>query len=167
MRAKHLLLALCLAGSALAEERILQPPNGEDLRYQLIEPGSRGSARDSAYELLRHLADGNIEAAAALSNAPKRRLEVLQNYRQSVGEEQFKRVFSRYFAPENRLLMEAALGKHRLLVWDLGEANHQLAGQYFVEADGRFLMDDVPSAERAKLQQVLQARRKKNSGSGS
>jgi hypothetical protein len=63
--------------------------------------------------------------------------------------------------------MEAAIGRHHLLVWELGEANHQLAGQYFVEVDGRFVMDDVPNPERAELQQVLNSQRKKNSGSGS
>ena len=55
--------------------------------------------------------------------------------------------------------MEAAIGKRRLLVWDLGEAGHQLAGQYFVEVDGRFRMDDVPNEERSKLQRVLEAKR--------
>jgi hypothetical protein len=151
---------LCLAAAALAEERILQLPNGEALRYELIDPGSQRSARDSAYRLLRHLADGNIESAAALSNAPKRRLQVLQSFRESVGEEAFKRLFSRYFAPENRLVMEAAIGRHRLLVWELGEAGHQLAGQYWGEVAGNFVLDDVPSSERANLQRVLEAYRR-------
>jgi hypothetical protein len=157
---------LCLAGAALAEERILRLPNGEELRYELIEPGSEASARDSAFQVLRHLAEGNIEAAAALSNAPKRRLEVLQSYRQSVGEEEFKRVFARYLAPENRLLIEAAIGKRRLLVWQLGETGNRLAGQYYVELDGKFVLDDVPNSDRSNLQRVLEAYRR-NSGSGS
>ena len=106
--------------------------------------------------MLRHLADGNIEEAAALSNAPQRRLEVLRNYRDSVGEEEFKRIFGRYFAPENRLIAEVALGPHRLLVWDLGEAGNRLAGQYYVEVEGRFLLDDVPSRERSELRRMLQ-----------
>ena len=49
---------------------------------------------------------------------------------------------------------------HRLLVWDLGEAGNQLAGQYYVEVDGKFFMDDMPNAERSKLQQVLESFRK-------
>ena len=46
-------------------------------------------------------------------------------------------------------------------MWDLGEANNYLAGQFFIEVEGRFLLDDVPSAERQKLQRVLEAYRNK------
>ena len=132
--------------------------------YRLVtEPAE--SAQDAALQILKHLAAGELEAAAALSNAPQRRLEVLRDYQRSVGEAEFKRVFGRYFAPENRVVMEAAIGHHRLLVWELGEARHELAGQYFVQLGGRFVMDDVPSPERAELQRVLAAERKKrNSG---
>ena len=35
--------------------------------------------------MLKHLAEGNLEQAAALSNAPKRRFEVLRDYRDAVG----------------------------------------------------------------------------------
>ena len=129
--------------------------------YRLVSDPSE-SARPVALEILKHLAAGELEAAAALSNAPQRRLEVLRDFRDSVGEAQFRKLFGRYFAPENRVVMEAAIGTHRLLVWDLGEAGHQLAGQYFVELDGRFVMDDVQSSERAKLQRVLESRRRNN-----
>ena len=170
-RARFLILA-CLVAAALAaalavapafaQERVLQLPSGEELRYRLIADPAE-SAQPTAMQLLRHLADGDLEAAAALSNAPERRLEVLRNFRQAVGEEEFKRLFGRYFAPENRVLMEAAIGQHRMIVWDLGEAGNQLAGQYYVEADGKFRMDDVPNEERTKLQRVLEAHRKQTS----
>lgn len=137
------------------------PAGGEEAPYQLIEPGSRGSARDAAVQMLQHLAEGNIEAAAAMSNAPQQRREVLQSFRESIGEPEFKRLFGRYFASGNRLLAEVALGRRRLLVWDLGEAEKQLAGQYYIETDGKFLLDDVPGPERATLQRVLQAYRAK------
>jgi hypothetical protein len=117
---------------------------------------AQDSAHPVAMRLLGYLAEGNLEAAAALSNAPQRRLEVLRSYRNSVGEEEFKRVFGRYFAPENRLIAEVVAGKHRLLVWELGEAGKRLAGQYFVEVGGEFLLDDVPSRERSELRRVLQ-----------
>ena len=117
---------------------------------------AQDSAKPVALRLLGYLAEGNLEAAAALSNAPQRRLEVLRGYRNSVGEEEFKRVFGRYFAPENRLIAEVVAGRHRLLVWELGEAGNRLAGQYFVEVGGEFLLDDVPSRERSELRRVLQ-----------
>jgi len=126
----------------------------------VLAPGSPGSAIGTATQLLRHLADGNIEQAARLSNAPQRRYEVLRDYRAMVGQDEFKRLFARYFEPENRLIAEVALGPHRLLVWELGEAQNHLAGQYYVEVDGRFLMDDVPSEERSRLRGVLDTYRK-------
>jgi hypothetical protein len=142
-----LLAALCAAAAASAEE------------HRLVTDAAE-SARPAALRILKHLAAGELEAAAALSNAPQRRLEVLRGFRESVGEEAFRHIFARYFAPENRMVMEAALGRHRLLVWDLGDADHRLVGQYFVEIDGAFLMDDIPSAQRRSLQNVLEAQRK-------
>jgi hypothetical protein len=135
--------ALLAAAPAFAQQR-------------LIDPAAADSARGAAMLMLRHLAEGDLEAAAALSNAPQRRFEVLRDYRDAVGEQEFKRLFGRYFRPENRLIAEVALGRHRLLVWDLGEAGHRLAGQFYVEVDGRFLMDDVPSRERSALRRVLE-----------
>jgi hypothetical protein len=135
--------ALLAAAPALAQQRVVDPAAGD-------------SARPAAMRILRYLAEGDVEAAAALSNAPQRRLEVLRGYRNSVGEEEFKRVFGRYFAPENRLIVEIAAGRHRLIVWELGEAGNRLAGQYFVEVGGEFLLDDVPSRERSELRRVLQ-----------
>ena len=120
------------------------------------------SAQPAARELLRRLADGDIEAAARLSNAPERRLEVLRDYRDAVGEAAFKAVYARYFRPANRVLAEAAIGPRRLLIWQLGEEDNQLAGQFFVQVDGQFLLDDVPSEARADLQRVLQHYRERN-----
>jgi hypothetical protein len=58
-----------------------------------------------------------------------------------------------------------AIGPRRLLVWALDEAGKPLAGQIYVESGGKFLMDDVPSAERSKLRDVLQKYRTEKSGS--
>jgi hypothetical protein len=161
VRALFLFLLAAVALPAAAQEQVLHLPSGEEIRYQFVQPGTPWSARDTATAFLRYLAAGELEAAATLSNAPKQRLEVLRTYQRNVGEAQFKRLYARYFAPENRLLAEAAIGRHRLLVWDLGEANNYLAGQFFVDVDGRFLLNDVPSAERTQLQRILEAYRRK------
>jgi hypothetical protein len=58
-----------------------------------VDPGSAGSAYGTAKLLLKHLAAGDIEAAARLSNAPRERYELLRDYRAKLGEEEFKRVF--------------------------------------------------------------------------
>jgi len=143
-------LLACVLGIAHAQELP---------KYTLVEPGSAGSAFGTAKTILAHLTEGNIEAAAALSNAPDRRGDVLRYYRETVGEEEFKRIFARFLDPANPLLAEVAIGPRRLLLWKLGEANDHISGQYYVESDGRFLMDDVPSEERMQLRRVLDAAR--------
>ena len=152
---------LLLAWSAAAEgsERVLDLGRGQVLRYEVLDPGSRGSAAETGREVLRLLAEGEIVKAAQISNAPKRRLEVFREYRAHVGDEEFRRVFREYLGPGNKLMAEVALGKHRLLIWKLGDAGEHLAGQYYVEADGRFLMDDMPSRERSNLRLILDSYR--------
>lgn len=171
MRALAAALVLCaLAGLARGEERALELDDGETLRYRvhrhapdahLLAPGvhlAPTSALNAAKLLHRHLVEGDIEEAALLSNSPKRRYEVYREFRASIGEDEFKRVFGQYFDPENRLLAEIAIGRYRLLIWRL-RGNGHLAGQYYAETEGRFLMDDVPSDERTRLRRVLEAYR--------
>lgn len=83
---------------------------------------------------------------------------MLRTFRDQVGAAEFKRLYAQYLTPESWLLGEAALGAHRLLVWDLGPARH-IAGEYYVEVDGKFLLDDVPSPSRAALRRVLEGYR--------
>lgn len=161
--------AVALAQSA--EPRSLETENGTSVAYtlrrlppdaHLVAPNAKlepTSALDAARLLNLHLSVGDIEEAALLSNAPRRRFEVLRDYQQSVGADEFKRVFAEYLAPGNRLVAEVAIDKHRLLVWDLREGAKHIAGQYFVEVDGRYLVDDVPNDTRTRLRWVLEAYR--------
>jgi hypothetical protein len=142
---------VCIAGTCFAQQR-------------LVEPGAPDSAHPTAIRVLRHLADAEIAAAAALSNAPKHRLEVLRAYRDAVGEEEFKRVFAEYL--NTQVVAEVALGPRRLLVWRLSAAGERIAGQFYIEAEGRFVMDDVPSPERSELRRVLEKFRKSGSDPG-
>jgi hypothetical protein len=154
-----LLLAVSLAEAG--EERKLDLGGGQALRYTLVEPGDQlASASGTAREILRLLAAGEIAQAAAHSNSPTRRAEVLQEFRDRVGEEEFKRVFARFADPQNLLLAEMAIGAHRLLIWYLSEPAEHLAGQFYVEVEGRFVMDDMPNETRTSLRRVLQAYRK-------
>ena len=122
--------------------------------YQLIENPAE-SAQPVAVQILQHLAAGEIDQAAKFSNAPERRAEVLREFRARVGEEEFKRVYSEYLAPGNRVIAEVALGPRRLLVWKLGTAGDRIVGQYYVRGDDRFLMDDERTPERAELTKAL------------
>jgi hypothetical protein len=153
------------------ESRTLELSGGGSVTYILrthpadahvARPGSElapKTALDAAKLLNLHLSTGDIEEAALLSNAPRRRFEVLRDYRESVGEQEFKRVFAQYFLPQNRLVAEIAIDRHRLLIWDLKEGATRIAGQYFVEIDGRYLVDDVPNDTRTSLRWVLEAYR--------
>lgn len=153
-----LVVFLLAAFPVRADELVLQLKSGDALHYHAVE--DRGeSAQPVATAMLRHLAAGEIEQAALLSNAPKRRYEVLQQYLASVGPDEFQRVYNQYLFPENHVVAEFAAGPRRLIIWDLGEAGHRLAAQYYVEVEGRFLMDDVPSEERARLTELLRAYR--------
>lgn len=180
---KHKVLAALLAATLAAapllraqegEARSLEVEGQPRIEYRLhLHPANAhvltpaaalapDTALNAAKLLNLHLSTGDLEEAAVLSTSPKRRFEVLQDYRQSVGAEEFKRVFAQYFDPANRLLAEVAIDRHRLLIWELrgapGAPSH-LAGQYFIEVDGKFLLNDVPSPPRAQLRHVLEAYR--------
>jgi hypothetical protein len=146
-------LPLLFLGAACAT------PDGASVTYRHVAQGE-ASAQSVAVQLLTHLAAGEIDEAAQLSNEPARRSEVLRDYLARVGEAEFRRVYAQYLAPQNRVVAEIALGPRRLIIWDLETAGHRLAGQYYIEADGRFLMDDRPGPERLALQRVLADHRK-------
>ncbi len=141
-----LLGVLVAACTALGDDRELPA-------YRLITVESE-SAQPAAREVLRYLAAGDLEQAAQFSNAPERRAEVLRDYLQSVGEAEFRRVFADYGT--RKVVAELAIGERRLLLWDLGK---ELSGQFFVRAGPRFVIDDVPSAERSELRRLLAAYR--------
>jgi hypothetical protein len=153
------LLTAALALPAIADERTLKLADGAEIRYEAIAPGAAGSASGASERLLSLLAEGKIDEAAALSNAPQRRAQILRQYQEAVGEAEFRRIFGLYAKPPNRLLAEVVIGERHLLVWDLAEANHRLAGQYFVRAGDGFLLDDGVSEDRMRLQRVLAAYR--------
>lgn len=113
-------------------------------------------ALSAAKLVTRHLAAGRIEEASLLSNAPRARFDRLRESLAGWTEADFERAYGRYFAPGNRIVGEAMIGRHRLLMWHLKDVDH-LAAFYFVEVDGRLLLDDVPSEARAKLRRVLEA----------
>ena len=139
------IITALLAGCAV-------PPRALPVYREVVD--ATDSARPAAERLLQHLAAGDIDAAAALSNAPEQRAELLRAYRDRVGETEFRRVFAEYAAKP--VAREIAIGDRRLLMWDL---DGPLGAQYFVRSADRFLLDDVPNAERSELRRVLAAYR--------
>lgn len=130
------------------------PPNAQHVEPDApLEPTS---ALNTAKLLNRFMTAGRIEDAALLSNAPRRRFEVLRDYRQAVGEEGFRQVYAQYFLPENRLIAEVGMAGHSLLVWHL-KSKDRYAGQYYVRVEGKMLMDDTPGETRTRLARLLDA----------
>jgi hypothetical protein len=154
-----LLLLLAVAGASLADERTVQTSDGRTVTYRVVGP-DEPSALPVARRILGHLAAGELEEAARLSNEPSRRTEVLRDYQRAVGEAEFRRVYAEYLRPPNRVAAEIAIGRRRLLIWQLASLRGELAGQYYIETDGTFLLDDRPGAERRVLQEVLTQQRK-------
>ena len=144
--ARAVILAALVAGCVAA------PPRELPAYREVVDAAE--SARPTAQRLLQRLAAGDIDAAAALSNAPEQRAELLRAYRDRVGDSEFRRVFTQYAA--KRVMREIAIGEHRLVIWDL---DGPLGAQYFVRSAEGFLLDDVPSAERTELRRVLAAYR--------
>lgn len=157
------------ATAQVAEERSAEI-EGETLHYTLrahpadahgaapADPLTPVNALGTLKLLNRYLIAGKIEDAALLSNAPKRRYEVLQDYLQEAGEKEFRGVFEQYFLPGNRLVAEIGMGEHTLLVWHLAQTD-RYAGLFFIRVEDRTLMDDIPSKTRLQLRQLLEAYR--------
>ena len=82
-------------GTSVAYTLRTHPPDAHLLKP--TEGRAPTSALGTAMLLNLHLSAGDIEEAALLSNAPRRRYEVLHEYREAVGAEEFKRVSRSFF----------------------------------------------------------------------
>ena len=143
---RAVIISALVAGCASA-------PRGLPAYREVTDPTE--SARPTAELILRHLSTGDIDAVAALSNAPERRAEVLRDYRERVGDAEFRRIFAEYASKP--VVREIAIGERRLVMWDL---DGPLSAQYFVRVAERFVLDDVPNDERSELRRVLNSYRK-------
>ena len=149
---------------------MLELENGERVNYVLrVHPADAHffeagitlqprNALDTAKLVTRFLAEGRIEDASLLSNAPKARYARLRESFEGWNEADFRRAFGRYFDPGNRIVGEVSIDRHRLLIWHLKDTDY-LAAFFLVEIEGRLLIDDVPNETRANLRRVLQAYR--------
>lgn len=165
-----LLMACALTQAAAEEPRVLELENGERIRYvlsthaadaHLLDAGAvlqPRSALNTAKLVTRYLAEGKIEDASLLSNAPKARYARLRESFEGWSDADFRRAYGRYFDPGNRIVGEVAIDGHRLLIWHLKDTDY-LAAFFLVEIEERLLIDDVPNETRANLRRVLQAYR--------
>ena len=165
-----LLLACAFTHASAQEQRTLELENGERVSYALsLHPADAHlfnadavlqprSALNTAKLVTRYLAEGRIEDASLLSNAPKARYARLRESFEGWSEADFRRAYGRYFDPENRIVGEISIDSHRLLIWHLRDTDY-LAAFFLVDIEGRLLIDDVPNETRANLRRVLQAYR--------
>ena len=163
-------VALVSAHAQTGQARSLTLADGTRIAYtlrdftrdaQALAPGVKlapNNALDAAKLLIEHLARGQIEDAALLSNAPKQRYRLLREAYAGWKPEDFARTYGRYFLPQNRILAEVSIGAHHLVLWRLQDINY-LAGYFFIDIDGKTYLDDWPSPVRAQLEQVLEAYR--------
>ena len=171
MRAFALALVLASSGAAAQEAmRTLEGDGGARIEYVLRKPAADAHLLDPAAKLApdsalntarlvaRFLAQGEIEEAALLSNAPRERFDVYKDRLETWGAEQFKQLFAQYRLPANPVIAEIVIGEHSLLIWNLS-AQKRLAGQFFVRIEDKVLMDDTPNETRAQLRRVLEAYR--------
>ncbi len=159
--------ALCAAvmptQAGAAEEREIEI-DGRPIRYTVEAPTAErpGAAANTtlatARRLHEHLARGEIEAAALLSNSPKRRFEIYRDYHESVGEAGFRQVYAQYLDNSTQPLAEIALGERRLIVWKLAGLA-QSTGEFFIRIEDEIYMDDVPSEDRQLLRRILETYR--------
>jgi len=104
----------------------------------LLASGSAGSALEAAKQLLRYLADGNIEEAARLSNAPQRRYELLRDYARRSARRSSSACSA---STSTRKTGWSPIPARQPPAADLGPRReaHHLAGQYYVEIEeGKF-----------------------------
>ena len=165
-----LILACASVHASAQEQRTLDLENGGRVSYALsLHPANAHlldadvalqppSALNTAKLVTRYLAEGRIEDASLLSNAPKARYARLRESFEGWSEADFRRAYGRYFDPENRIVGEVSIDSHRLLIWHLRDTDY-LAAFFLVEIEGRLLIDDVPNETRANLRRVLQAYR--------
>ena len=164
-------LLAALASFVRADEpRMLELENGERLNYVLrMHPADAHlldasaalqppSALNTAKLVTRYLAEGRIEDASLLSNAPKARYARLRESFEGWKEADFRRAYGRYFDPDNRIVGEVSIESHRLLIWHLRDTDY-LAAFFLVDIEGRLLIDDVPNETRVNLRRVLEAYR--------
>lgn len=171
MRTKALLLlaiACALAGAALAAE----PPtrtwkSGEtEITFQLrrLNPPLRITA-DLGYDsgaiatslaLYRALTTGDMEKVAALSNDPEKTVEKYRQYRERLGDADFRKMFTSYFDGSSTYTHELTIGSHHLLLIEDTD-NAALAAQFYEARDGKFLVDEKPSPERDQLGKLFMA----------
>lgn len=163
-------LALVSAHAQTEHARSLTLADGSKIAYtlrrftpdaQALAPNVKlapNNALDAAKLLIERLARGQIEDAALLSNAPKQRYQLLREAYADWKPDDFARAYGRYFLPQNRILAEASIGAHHLVLWRLQDIDY-LAGYFFIDIDGKTYLDDWPSPVRAQLEQVLEAYR--------
>lgn len=158
-----LFAALLSTHAGASEEREIQI-DGRAIRYSVDEPSAEhqttetSAALATARRLHEYLARGEIEAAALLSNSPKRRFEIYRDYLESVGEAGFKEVYGQYLQSSTRPIAEVAIGERRMLVWKLAGLA-QATGEFFIRIDDETYMDDIPSEERQLLRRILETYR--------
>lgn len=161
-----LLLAFCCAAAAGEPvTRTWKSPEGE-ITYELVvfEPPlkitrqlkSDSGAVATSLTLYRALGSADISTAAAMSNDRERTYTKYEKYLERIGPAEFKKMFASYFVGGASFTHELIIGAHHMLLVE-DSTDDTIAAQFYVVADGKYLIDEKPSPERDQLGAIFNA----------
>jgi hypothetical protein len=124
---------------------------------------NQASALNCSRLMFSRLAQGDIAGAAKLSNDPAAVTKKYTDYRERLGEAEFRQQFAGYFSGGAALKYEIRVGRRHLLIVHDAEMEMDMA-QVYVENGGTFLADEKDSAERSQVLGVFAALKDPDSG---
>jgi hypothetical protein len=133
--------------------QVLTPP----VHFQgAKEALDRHTALGCAQQLYAHLATGDIEKAASLSDDPAASKANYARLLDRLGPEAFQKTFAAYLGPAGlELRMVLSVGTHSMLIVRNPEMGMD-AAQFYASSGGVFHVEDQKSREREQLGRLFQ-----------
>jgi len=107
------------------------------------DKGNQTSALACSFSIYNLLAKGDIQGAAKLSVSPSKAAEKWTNYRERIGDEDFKKMMADYFSSGNVAIAELYLGDDTMLVVKTEDGP---VAQFYQKRGGKYLMTDEPTS---------------------
>ena len=133
--------------------KLFEPPTVVTMNEKML---NQSSAVNCSYLLYSKLAKGDINEAAALSNNAAAVKQDYTLYRERIGDEKFKKMFSNYFGGGLSLRYELTIGTRHMLVIHDKEMDMPTA-QFYVDDGKKFIVDEKESKEKDQLGKLFNA----------
>ncbi len=116
----------------------------------------RHSALGCAQQLYAHLAAGDLDKAATLSDDPAASKAIWARMLGRLGPDEFKKTYAAYLGPSGlELRFVISINTHVMLIVRNPEAGMD-AAQFYASAGGVFHVEETKSPEREKLGELFQ-----------